>query len=218
MGDVGKDMDAVLAGLPLGQVAAAGRSPEQEGQFALMRRCQTGDEAAFEELVGRFQPRVLSIIRGLLRQSNDVEDIAQQVFTKVYFALARFDFRSAVATWIYKIAVNECYDHLRKKRVRRAVLQADMSAEEAAMFDNRDVAGRAGEAGIHRRLELKQLADRALAMVSIEDRILLVLKEIEGYSIQEVAAILSLNENTVKVRLFRARQALQAQARRRKLV
>lgn len=211
-------MEAVLPGIPLGDVSTPAATTDVDGQFDLVRRAQQGDEAAFEDLVRRHSVRVASIIRGLLRNSNDAEDVAQQVFTKVYFALPRFDFRSSVGTWIYKIAVNECYDHMRKRRVRRALLHADLSEEEAAMLDNLDVEGRAGAAGLDRRIEMKELADKVLALVPMDYRILLVLKEIEGYSVQEMAAILDLNENTVKVRLFRARQALQARIRKRKLL
>ena len=86
----------------------------QEG--ALVRRAQSGDEAAFREIVERYQSKVFSIIHGIVRQRNDVEDIAQQVFTKVYFSIRNFDFRSSLITWIYKITVNECFDYLRKKK------------------------------------------------------------------------------------------------------
>ncbi len=83
-------------------------------EAALVRRAQGGDEMAFKEVVERYQSKVFSIIYGILRNHNDAEDIAQQVFTKVYFSIRNFDFRSSLLTWIYKITVNECYDYLRK--------------------------------------------------------------------------------------------------------
>lgn len=219
---------AKAASMPAGAPAAAverslALTPETEAQFALMRRCQADEPGAFEELVRHFQPRVQSAIRGILRNSNDAEDIAQQVFAKVYFSRARFDFRSAVATWIYKIAVNECYDHLRKQRVRRAVLLADLPEEEAARIANLDPATqpgpsfRAAPPGVARQVETREIAALLLAAVSPEDRILLVMKEVEGHSIQELSAILGLNENTVKVKLFRARQKLLAMVKRKRL-
>ncbi len=209
-------MEAVLPGL--GVVGASTTSaPDAEAQFALMRRCQRREEGAFEELVRRFHPRVFSVIRGILRNSNDCDDIAQQVFAKVFFALDKFNFQSAVATWIYKITVNECYDHLRKQKVRRATILADLSEEESAWIENLDVAGLAGVAGLERQVEMRELAGKLLARLSPEDRVLLVLKEVEGYSVREVAQILSLNENTVKVRLFRARQALLAALARKRI-
>ena len=72
----------------------------------------------------------ISIIHGIVRQRTDVEDIAQQVFSKVYFSIRNFDFRSSLITWIYKITVNECFDYLRKKKVRKLVYESDMSEDE----------------------------------------------------------------------------------------
>src|SRR5579872_1646760 len=79
-------------------------------EAALVRRVQARDELAFREIVDRYQAKVFSIIYGILRNHNDAEDIAQQVFSKVYFSIRNFDFRSSLLTWIYKITVNECYD------------------------------------------------------------------------------------------------------------
>jgi RNA polymerase sigma-70 factor (ECF subfamily) len=84
-------------------------------EAALVRRVQAQDEMAFREVVERYQAKVFSIIYGILRNRNDAEDIAQQVFAKIYFSIKNFDFRSSLLTWIYKITVNECYDYLRKK-------------------------------------------------------------------------------------------------------
>jgi RNA polymerase sigma-70 factor, ECF subfamily len=106
----------------------------QEG--ALVRRAQEGDQTAFREIVERYQSKVFSIIHGIVRQRNDVEDIAQQVFAKVYFSLRSFDFRSSLVTWIYKITVNECFDYLRKKKVRKLVYESDMSEDEVRRVEN----------------------------------------------------------------------------------
>lgn len=214
MARVRKDMEAVLPALG---AAAPALAPAWEEQFALVRRCQGGEAGAFEELVRRFQPRVFAVIRGILRNSNDVDDIAQQVFTKVYFALNRFNFQSAVGTWIYKISVNECYDHLRRQKSRKTTLLADLTEDEAARVENLDVLGQAGVAGLGREVEMRELAEKLLQRVSPEDRVLLVLKEVEGYGVAEVAAILGMNENTVKVRLFRARQSMLTAIRRRRV-
>lgn len=207
-----------MPGISLGGVVRdVALTPDTQAQFELMRRCQRGEAGAFDDLVRRFQPRVQAVIHGILRNSNDAEDVAQQVFTKVFYSLNKFDFRSAVATWIYKIAVNECYDYLRKQKVRKAVLLADLSVEEAARVENLDVAGQTGAPSLQRQAELREIAAKLLAAVSPEDRILLVLKEIEGYSIEEVSAMVGLNANTVKVKLFRARQKLLATIKRKRL-
>src|SRR5580693_4490482 len=109
---------------------------ENTPEGMLVRRAQSGDESAFREIVERHQSKVFSIIHGIVRQRNDVEDIAQQVFAKVYFSIRNFDFRSSLITWIYKITVNECFDYLRKKKVRKLVYESDMSEDEVRRVEN----------------------------------------------------------------------------------
>src|SRR5215469_6729645 len=180
---------------------------------ALVQRAQAGDEPAFREIVERYQAKVFSIIHGIVRQRNDVEDIAQQVFAKVYLSLRSFDFRSSLITWIYKITVNECFDYLRKRKVRRLVYESDLSEDEVRRVENTDPA-------IERQISADaSLAQRdyvlkLLTRVSDEERHLLILKEVEGYSVEELAAQTGMNENTVKVKLFRARQKLVKAAQR----
>src|SRR5580692_12741408 len=109
-------------------------------EAALVRRVQARDEMAFREIVERYQAKVFSIIYGILRNHNDAEDIAQQVFSKIYFSIQNFDFRSSLLTWIYKITVNECYDYLRKKRVRKLVYESDFSEEDVRRMENSETA------------------------------------------------------------------------------
>jgi RNA polymerase sigma-70 factor (ECF subfamily) len=105
----------------------AGAADDRE----LVRRAQGEDQEAYEELVRRHQHRVFAVAGGILRRREDVEDIAQQVFVKAYFSLKRFDQRAAFSTWLYKITVNECWDLLRKKKVRPLVYESDLSEEQA---------------------------------------------------------------------------------------
>src|SRR3974377_2562516 len=107
-------------------------------EAALVKRVQARDEIAFREIVERYQAKVFSIIYGILRNRNDAEDIAQQVFAKIYFSIQNFDFRSSLLTWIYKITVNECYDSLRKKRVQKLVYESDFSEEDATRMEASD--------------------------------------------------------------------------------
>jgi len=174
---------------------------------ALVQRAQSGDEAAFREIVEKYQSKVFSIIHGIVRQKNDVEDIAQQVFSKVYFSIRNFDFRSSLITWIYKITVNECFDYLRKKKVRKLVYESDLSEDEVRRVENTEPAtDRAPRADT--TLARRDYVFKLLTRVSEEERNLLMLKEVEGYSVEELAQMLSMNENTIKVKLFRARQKL----------
>jgi RNA polymerase sigma-70 factor (ECF subfamily) len=175
---------------------------------------QSGTEAAFEELVRRHQQRVFALVSGILRRQEDVEDVAQQVFLKVFLSLRKFDQRAAFSTWLYKIAVNECWDYLRKKKVRPLVYEADLSEEQVSRLDGIVSAERPPE-GPNARAEAREVLDRMLTSLPEQDRQLLVLKEMEGFSVQELAEILNLNVNTVKVRLFRARGRIMDVYRRR---
>ena len=183
----------------------------QEG--ALVRRAQSGDEAAFREIVERYQSKVFSIIHGIIRQRNDVEDIAQQVFSKVYFSIRNFDFRSSLITWIYKITVNECFDYLRKKKVRKLVYESDLSEDEVRRVENTEPAIDR-QVPVDQNLARRDYVVKLLMRVSEEERTLLVLKEVEGRSVEELAEMTGMNENTIKVKLFRARQKLMKAAQR----
>ncbi len=179
----------------------------------LVRRVQDRDEMAFREIVERYQAKVFSIIYGILRNHNDAEDIAQQVFAKIYFSIRSFDFRSSLLTWIYKITVNECYDYLRKRKVRKLVYESDFSEEDSNRMENSEVASD------HSRPVDQALAEhdyvwKLLSKVSEEDQSLMLLKEVEGYSVEELAQMTGMNENTIKVKLFRARQKLLKAAQR----
>jgi RNA polymerase sigma-70 factor (ECF subfamily) len=185
----------------------------REEESALVRRVQNGDEMAFRDLVERFQSKVFSIIYGILRNHNDAEDIAQQVFAKVYFSIRNFDFRSSLLTWIYKITVNECYDYLRKKKVRKLVYESDFSEDDAHMMEHSGVAIDPNMP-IDESLAHRDLAVKLLGKISEEDRNLLLLKEVDGHSVEELAGMTGMNENTIKVKLFRARQKLVKAAQR----
>ena len=182
-------------------------------EAALVRRVQARDEMAFREIVERYQSKVFSIIYGILRNHNDAEDISQQVFAKIYFSIGNFDFRSSLLTWIYKITVNECYDYLRKKRVRKLVYESDFSAEDSLRMENSEPASDQ-RAPVDLSLERKDLITKLLSKVSEEDRTLMMLKEVEGHSVEELAEMTGMNENTIKVKLFRTRQKLLKAAQR----
>src|SRR5882762_6620480 len=141
---------------------------------SLVLRAQAGEEAAFREIVERYQSKVFSIIHGIVRQRNDVEDIAQQVFAKVFLSLRSFDFRSSLITWIYKITVNECFDYLRKRKVRKLVYESDMNEDEVRRVENSEPAlerGTRADTSLARRDYIVKLMDK----VSDEEKNLLML-------------------------------------------
>jgi RNA polymerase sigma-70 factor, ECF subfamily len=196
---------------------APGRAPKAASAMVdseLVRRAQGEDQEAYEELVRRHQHRVFAVAGGILRRREDVEDIAQQVFVKAYFSLKRFDQRAAFSTWLYKITVNECWDLLRKKKVRPLVYESDLSEEQARLVLT---SGKKENPGpdISERIAARERVERLLEGLDERDRLMLILKEVEGFSIEEIAEVLNLNGNTVKVRLFRARRRVVRQAKKR---
>jgi RNA polymerase sigma-70 factor (ECF subfamily) len=133
---------------------------------------------------------------------------------KAYFSLKRFDQRAAFSTWLYKITVNECWDLLRKKKVRPLVYEADLSEEQSRQIEASEAKGKTAP-DISETLEARERVEQLLEGLDERDRLMLVLKEVEGFSIEEVAEVLDLNANTVKVRLFRARRRIVTLAAKR---
>jgi RNA polymerase sigma-70 factor, ECF subfamily len=200
MSDVPKDMAAQASALPIPLARRARGEEDRE----LVRQAQNGNDPAFEELVRRHQQRVFALVGGILRRREDVEDVAQQVFLKAFVSLKRFDQRAAFSTWLYKITVNECWDYLRKKKVRPLVYESDLSEEQVSRLDG-IVSQDRSPVGPSEQAEAREMIERMLEKLPEQDRQLLVLKEVEGFSVEELAEILNLNVNTVKVRLFRTR-------------
>jgi RNA polymerase sigma-70 factor, ECF subfamily len=197
-----------------GAADGRGSKPVATHDRELVRRAQGEDKEAFEELVRRHQHRVFAVAGGILRRREDVEDIAQQVFVKAYFSLKKFDQRAAFSTWLYKITVNECWDLLRKKKVRPLMYESDLSEEQARQVI---ASGEKENPGpdVSQRIEARERVERLMEGLDERDRLMLILKEVEGFSIEEIAEVLNLNGNTVKVRLFRARRRVVSQAKQR---
>ncbi len=182
--------------------------PQDDPEVGWIKRAQRGDGDAFEELVRRHERRVVGLVSRLIARRADVEDVAQEIFVKAYLAIRTFNFESSFGTWISRVAINHCYDHLRRARASRVAYYADLSQEGeralAAQADDRD---RSGER-IEERIMARDLAERLLRRAPPEDRVMLTLKELEQMSVSEIAEVLNLRESTVKVRLHRARKRM----------
>jgi len=212
MGSLGGVLTYPASGALVRKKSTLQQTPYSE-ETALVRRIKQGDQNAFGELVEKYQNKVHSIIYGILRNRNDAEDIAQQVFAKVYFSIGGFDSRSSLLTWIYKITVNECYDYLRKRRVRKLVYESDFTEDDSKRLAHSNAAVDTTP-DAESRLAGRDYVVKLLSRVSTEDRSLLLLKEVEGHSVEELAGMTGMNQNTIKVKLFRARQKLLKAARR----
>jgi RNA polymerase sigma-70 factor (ECF subfamily) len=154
-------------------------------EFELVKRAQGGDAVAFKELVLAYRKRILGTIARLIGHPDDVEDVGQEVFLRLYFSLDQLRSPEVFEPWLYRLTVNAAYDYLRRQRRRNESRMADLSEQQVVKAD--------------------ALAGSKVGKEE-EDRILLTLKEVEGLSLKELEKVYHVNENAIKVRLFRARQ------------
>jgi len=163
----------------------------------LIVRAQAGDPEAHEAIVNHFSAMVFRLISRFFRTREDVEDIAQDVFLKVFARISQVRPDENFPGWLARVTVNTCYDELRKTRRRKEAMEAygpEIAAEQAVNPPEMDSLGKA-------RLALQRLDPKL--------RIPLVLKEVEDMSVEEIAKTMGLTQTNVKVRLFRARKKLQ---------
>mgnify|MGYP002622704077 CR=1 FL=1 len=165
----------------------------------LVRRMRDGDAAARRVVVERYQERLFALIYGIVRDRHEVEDVAQEVFLKVYQRITAFDERSKFYTWLYRVAVNAAKDHV-KKRSRRPSVALD---EDAGIPDG--TPGPLDGAGSE---ETRARVREAIAALPVRYREVLALRELEGLAYNEIAEVLKLSVGTVESRLHRARQRL----------
>jgi len=196
------------AGSPLCPLRTCAAPVDQRNiqEVDLVRRVRAGDELAFRELVERYKLRVYRVAYRILRNPEDADEIAQEAFAKVYFSFESFDGRSSLYTWIYRIAVNECYSFLRQKRLK---LVSETDFPDGTLQTIPDAHPTADE-----DLAQRDLLNKLLARLPEDDRLLLLWKEVEGFSIAQISKLTGLNDNTIKVRLFRARRRLAEAAAR----
>ena len=181
-----------------------------------IRRAQRGEEEAFTYLVERYQRRVFSVVFHLVRQQNEVEDLAQEVFLKVIRAIRSYNFRAPFGAWVSRIAVNHCYDYLRRQRNSRLSYSWQLSEEVRRMLETGPEAKGHEGLSVEEETVLKDLVGKLLDRAPAEDRIVLVMKEIENFSVEEIGAILNWSTSKVKVRLHRARKRMLSDLKRRR--
>lgn len=172
--------------------------------FDLIERARNGDDAAFNEIVRAYRKRILGTISRLIGRPEDVEDVGQEVFLRLYFSLDQLRAPEVFEPWLYRLTVNAAYDYMRKRRRRPESRMADLSELQVQHADA-EAGGRRREEEL-RQAGVRDFVQSLLRTVSEEDRILLTLKEVEGLSLKELERIYKVNENALKVRLFRARQ------------
>ncbi len=179
-----------------------------ENEKYLLEKSKEGDIEAFEYLVTKYQKKVFNIALRLLGNYDDASELTQEAFIKIYKSIKNFKEESLLSTWIYRIATNVCLDELRKRK-KRWVLSLD---EEIQSEDG----------GIHRQVEddsptpdviaeindTKNTINKAIRKLQEEHRIVLILRDLQGFSYEEIAKIINRPEGTVKSRINRARSEL----------
>ena len=167
-----------------------------DDDYSIIRQFIEGDKSAFQILVKRHKEKVRNIIYLTMNNSALVDDIAQDVFVTIYRNLKNFRFESQFTTWLYRITVNKCKDYLRRMNVRKIFSPLDEgieASEYSSPVENRDVS---------------KIVTEAISKLPVKLRMPLILKDIEGFSYQEISETLNCEMGTVKSRIFRGREKL----------
>jgi RNA polymerase sigma-70 factor (ECF subfamily) len=167
-----------------------------DDDYSIIRQFIDGDKFAFQILVKRHKEKVRNIIYITMNNSALVDDIAQDVFITVYRNLKHFRFESQFTTWLYRITVNRCKDYLRKMNVRKIFFPIEEGTEiseyPTPVEDN----------------DISRIVMDAISKLPVKLRMPLILKDIEGFSYQEISETLKCEMGTVKSRIFRGREKL----------
>jgi RNA polymerase sigma-70 factor (ECF subfamily) len=182
--------DVSIVGFPV-EVRESSVEQSNATELDLVRQMQTGNEMAYRKFVEGYQSQVFRVAYQILGNREEADEIAQQIFAKIYFAVKGFDARGRLYTWVFGIVVNECYGFLRKKRLN----VPNENSADARLTSERAILQR-------------DLLNRLLERIPAEDRRLLLLRELEGYPVAKLSELTGLDENTIKARLFRTRQRL----------
>lgn len=174
--------------------------------FQLVEAFRKGDEKAFEEIVRRYQRQVANIIYLTLGNRQEVDDLSQEVFIRVYRSLGRFQFDASLYSWIYRIAVNLCIDEVRRRKIRKAV-SLEFFTENRLEGEKRSKERPTASDDVLREEKKKVVVD-ALQKLSPVHRTVIVLREYEDMSYEEIAKTLHISTQAVKSRIFRAREEL----------
>ena len=187
---------------------------EDRQELEWVQRAKRGDTEAFGFLVQRYERRVFSLAYHLVNRREEVEDLAQEIFVKAFLGVRGYDGRSSFATWLSRVAINHCYDHLRRQRTSRVTYFSQMTQERQRALETKAESPPEEGIQVDERMALRDLADKLLSRAPAEDRVILGLKELEELSVEEIAEMLGLKTSTVKVRLHRARKRMLEDFRR----
>jgi RNA polymerase sigma-70 factor (ECF subfamily) len=178
-----------------------------EQDSVLLARVREGDRKAFGELVSNHKTTVFSTIYSIIGNTQEAEDIAQEVFINAYTAAGSFKGKSSFSTWLYSVTVNKCMDYLRERK-RKEYYEVELDKEERLKLKELTMNSVASTYQNTERQELQEIIQKVLNSLPEKYRVILVLREIEELSYQEIAHVMKVSVNKVKVLLFRARQKM----------
>lgn len=190
-------------------LATPKRSDEALTDEALVESIRSGDDDAFEELFIRHRRRVARIIGRFFNRPERVDEIIQEVFAKVYFALGDYsaDRGKSFGAWVSRVTINACYDELRRARSRPESSISDITDDQASWLNSR-LSSENTSADAESMVISRDLATKLLGRLSAEDRLVLTLLDGEDVPVAEIAALTGWKTSKVKVRAYRARHAL----------
>lgn len=184
---------------------------QQPDDLTLVKRCRDGDKQAFQALVERYQKRAYSVAYGMLKDRDAAMDVAQEAFVKVYKYLDHFKGDSSFYTWLYRIVTNLAIDARRRKSSEADPVEFDETVRQDAMEEAGILSTRLGsnpQKAVMRK-ELIEKIEEALQQLPEKHRAILLLREVEGMSYEDLARTLEIRKGTVMSRLFHARKKVQ---------
>lgn len=191
----------------LSVVTPSGAAPTAE--LCLISRLQRAEESAYEELISRYQHPVYNLVYRLMNDPADTADVVQEVFLKVFRNVGAFRNQSSLKTWIYRISVNEAYNH-RRWFSRHKKHEVGLETDDDSLRDYQAILPDPGRSPFEVAAdhEARALIENALTDLNPAFRAAVVLRDIEGLSYEEIADVLELSLGTVKSRILRGREAL----------
>ncbi len=205
-------MDGVC--LELAGKAVTSEQCEGEVERSLIRRAQRGDRAAFDTLVRRYDQEVLRMALRIVQSHEEAQDLYQEAFLRVYRSIGRFRLESKFSTWLYRVVMNVCLDHLRRQKSRG---ETQMPENEDGQPDYLQSIPE-DRAALHpgRSYEAREIGDRlelAMTRLSPRERVVFELKHCQGMKLRDIGALCGTSEEAAKNSLFRALQKLRTDLR-----
>jgi RNA polymerase sigma-70 factor (ECF subfamily) len=187
-------------------------SPQEADDLALVSRAQSGDQDAFRALVVRFQRKVYAVALGIVKDPDLAWDVAQDAFVRVHGRLSTFEGKSSFSTWLFRVTTHLAIDSVRKERTSRKETVEDVRESDLVGGGEGILSTTLGNDPRENALrrELAGEIEKGLATLTVEHRTILVLREVEGLTYEELAERLDIPKGTVMSRLFHARKKMQA--------